>query len=210
MDRAIGVAATAVILAAGVAQAQPVSQKPTSERLVMQAPPGPAWTRTADRTAPDGSWSHEAIPPGESADDFSEILADQGFPGLTGVDPADFLKQRFVQDALSCDSVRVIGPTARVEGGVRVVYGQLYCGEQRGQDFGDHVFFKVMLGEAALYAVSLDVRTPASSAAGVLSFPPGHEADMQALLQTESAANGYIGSGVYLCGGRSTDPRCGK
>jgi len=210
MHRAIGVGAAGVILA-GVAQAQPAAAPtPAPERLVMKPLPGPAWTRTADQTAPDGSWNHESIPAGESADDFTEILTDQGFPGLTGVDPADFLKQRFAQDTLACDSVRVIGPLARVEGGVRVVYGQLYCGEQRGQDFGDHVFFKIILGEAALYAVSLDVRTPASSAAGVLSFPPGHEADMQALLQTESAANAYIGSSVYLCGGRSTDARCAK
>lgn len=204
MGRAIGVATAAMILA-GAAHAQPAP-----EHLVMKPIAGAPWTRTANQIAPDGSWNHEAIPPGESEDDFTEILIDQGFPSLTGVDPADFLKQRFAQDKLACDSVRVIGPTARAEGGYRVVYGQLYCGEERGQDYGAHIFFKVISGEAALYAVSLDVRTPASSTAGVLSFPPGHEADMQALLKTESAADGYIGSSVYLCGGRSTDARCGK
>jgi hypothetical protein len=33
---------------------------------------------------------------------------------------------------------------------------------------------------------------------------------MQTLLQTESAADRYIAQGVYVCGGRSTDERCGK
>jgi hypothetical protein len=111
---------------------------------------------------------------------------------------------------LSCDSVRVNGPTPRLEGGVRVAYGQLYCGQQRGQDYGVHVFFKIISGDAAAYAISLDVHTPASSTGGVLSFPAGHEDEMRALLKTESAANAYIESSVYLCGGHSTDPRCGK
>jgi hypothetical protein len=203
MQRAIG-AAAAVVLAGG-AQAQPAP-----EHLVMRPLPGAPWTRITEQTARDGAWNHEAIPPGETEDDFTEILTDQGFPGLTGVDPADFLKQRFAQTALACDSLRTIGPTVRSEGGFRVVYGQIYCAQQRGRDYGAHVFFKVILGEAALYTVSLNVRTPASSTAGVLSFPPGHEADMQALLQTESAADGYIAGGVYLCGGRSADARCGK
>jgi hypothetical protein len=198
---------------AGAARAEPDRPAPQDlapEHLVMKPLPRAPWTRITDQTARDGAWNHEAIPPGETEDDFTEIATDQGFPGLTGVDPADFLKQRFAQNALACDSLRTIGPTARTEGGFRVVYGQIYCAQQRGRDYGAHVFFKVIRGEAALYAVSLNVRTPASSRAGVLSFPPGHEADMQALLQTESAADGYIAGGVYLCGGRSTDTRCGK
>jgi hypothetical protein len=79
-----------------------------------------------------------------------------------GIDPADFLKQRFAQVTLSCDSARVNGPTARLEGGYRVVYGQLFCGQQRGQDDGVHIFLKISSGDAATYAVSLDVHTPAS------------------------------------------------
>ena len=54
------------------------------------------------------------------------------------------------------------------------------------------------------------MHTPASSTGGVLSFPAGHEDEMQALLKTESAANAYIEFSVYLCGGRSTDPRAGS
>lgn len=214
MQRAIGVAAAALVLA-GSARGQPAPEHPAPgrsapENLVLKPFTGAPWTRITDQTARDGAWNHEAIPRGETEDDFTEILTDQGFPGLTGVDPADFVKQRFAQDALACDSLRTIGPTTRTEGGFRIVYAQIYCGQQRGRDYGAHIFFKVMLGDAALYAVSLNVRTPASPTAGVLSFPPGHEADMQALLQTESAADGYIASSVYLCGGRSTDARCGK
>jgi hypothetical protein len=203
MNRVIGGFAATLALA-GAAQAQPAA-----ERLVLKPFAGAPWTRITDQTR-GSAWDHEAIPPGESEDDFTQILSDEGFPDLAGIDPADFLKQRFAQDTLACDSVRVIGPTARTEGGFRVVYGQLYCGEQRGKDYGAHIFFKIMVGAAALYAVSLDVRTPASSTAGVLSFPPGHEADMQALLQTETAADRYVESNVYLCGGRSTDARCGN
>jgi len=203
MRRAIGVAVAMAL--AGAAQAGPAP-----ERLVMTPFPGAPWTRITDQMSEGGGWNHEAIPPGETEGDFTQILADQAFPGLKGFDPVDFLKQRFAQDALACDGVRSIGPTQRDEGGFRVVYGQIYCAQQRGRDYGAHVFFKVIIGDAALYAVTLNVRTPASSTAGVLSFPPGREADMQALLQTESAADRYVAASVYLCGGRSTDARCGK
>lgn len=203
MNRIIGGAAAALALA-GAAHAQSAP-----ERLVLKPFPGAPWTRITDQTR-QGAWNHETIPPGQTEDDFTQILTDQGFPDLVGVDPADFLKQRFAQITLSCDSVRVNGPTARTEGGFRVVYGQLFCGQQHGRDYGVHIFFKVIAGDAALYAVSLDVHTPASETAGVLSFPPGHEADMQALLNTEKAADSYVGSSVYACGGRSTDARCGK
>jgi hypothetical protein len=198
-----GIAAAALMLT-GTAQAAPAA-----EHLVMKPYPGAAWKVITNQTS-HSAWNHEQIPGGETEANFTEILTDQGFPDLAGADPVLFLKQRFQQVMLSCDSVRVNGPTLRLEGGVRVAYGQLYCGQQRGQDYGVHVFFKIISGEAAAYAVSLDVHTPASTTGGVLSFPAGHEDEMRALLKTESAANAYIESGVYLCGGRSTDPRCGK
>lgn len=202
MHRAIGAAAAAAMILAGAAQAAP-------ERLMMLPHPGAPWQRITDQTR-HGAWNHEAIPPGETADNFTEILTDQGFPDLAGADPADFLKQRFAQVTLACESIRVSGPTPRTEGGFRVAYGQLYCGQQRGQDYGVHIFFKIVSGDAALYAVSLDVHTPASDEAGVLSFPAGHEDEMQALLKTEAAANAYVEHSVFLCGGRAADPRCGK
>lgn len=202
MQRALGATAAMVLASAAHAQGP-------AERLVMQPYPGPAWTRITDQTS-HGAWNHEAIPPGQSEDNFSQILTDQGFPNLAQTDPSDFLKQRWAQITLACDSVRVSGPTPRVEGGVRVAYGQLYCGQQKGQDYGVHIFFKIISGDAAMYAVSLDVHTPPSPQGGVLSFAPGHEDEMQALLRTEAAADSYVARSVYLCGGRSADPRCGK
>lgn len=204
MQRAIGAAAMALVMA-GAAQAQT-----PPERLVMKPYPGAPWTRITDQTTRGGAWNHEAVPPGQSADDFTQILTDQGFPDLAQTDPAVFLKQRWAQITLACDSVRVNGPTLRTEGGARVAYGQLYCGQQKGQDYGVHIFFKVISGDAGLYAISLDVHTPASAEGGVLSFPAGHEGDMQALLKTEAAADSYVANSIYLCGGRSADPRCGK
>ena len=203
MGRAIVWAAAAALALAGMAQAQP------AERLMMKPYPGAPWKRITDQTS-HGAWNHEQIPFNQTEYDFSEILTDQGFPALAQTDPAQFLTQRFHEIAGACNSVRVSGPTPKVEGGVRVAYGQLYCGQQNGQDYGVHIFFKIISGEAAIYAVSLDIHTPPSSTGGVLSFPAGHEADLQALMKTETAADRYIASDVYLCGGHSTDPRCGK
>ncbi|HEY1425300.1 MAG TPA: hypothetical protein VGF50_01390 [Caulobacteraceae bacterium] len=194
---------TMVLTGAAQAQGPP-------ERLVMKPYPGAPWMRITDQTTRRGDWNHESVPPGETADSFTQILTDQGFPGLAQTDPGVFLKQRWAQITLACDSVRVNGPTLRAEGGMRVAYGQIYCGQQKGQDYGVHIFFKIISGDAALYAISLDVHTPASPEGGVLSFPAGHEDDMQALLKTEAAADAYIEASVYVCGGRSADPRCAR
>ena len=51
---------------------------------------------------------------------------------------------------------------------------------------------------------------PPSTVPGQLAFPKGHEADAAAMLKAESAANSYLVNSVYLCGGRTVDPRCGK
>lgn len=206
MGRRVGMAAAALsLLAAGAAQAQG-----PPERLVMKPYPGAPWTRITDQSTRGGAWNHEAIPPGQSEDSFTQILTDQGFPDLAQTDPGDYLRQRWATIRLACESVRVNGPTLRTEGGARVAYGQLYCGQQKGQDYGVHIFFKVISGDAALYAITMDVHTPASSEGGVMSFPAGHEDDMQALLKTEAAADAYVANSVYVCGGHSTDPRCGK
>jgi hypothetical protein len=202
MRWAIGIAAAMV--AAGSAHAAPAA-----EHLVMQPYPGAPWKQITDQTA-GHAWNHEQIPADQTEDNFTEILTDQGSADLAGTDPSEFLNRRIAQVTLSCESVRVNGPTPRLEGGVRVAYGQLYCSQQRGQDYGVHIFFKIISGDAALYAISLDVHTPASETAGVLSFPAGHEEEMQRLLQQESIADHYIDASVYLCGGHSTDTRCGK
>jgi len=195
--------AATLALGAGTAAA-------ADEHLVMKPyPAATPWKRITDKSGPQG-WLHEQIPGNHKADDYSDILTDQAFVGSRGADPAAFLQTIFQHVSGACDGVRVNGPTTRVEGGLRVAYGQVRCGTQRGETFGVHIFYKAISGDAALYAISHDLRVPASANGDELVFPKAEAAKATALLKAEAAADSYLLNQVYVCGGRSTDPRCGR
>jgi hypothetical protein len=195
--------AASLALGAGAAAA-------ADEHLVMKPyPAATPWKRITDKSGPQG-WLHEQIPGNHKADDYSDILTDQAFVGARGADPAAFLHNIFQNVSSACDGVRVNGPTTRLEGGLRVAYGQVRCGTQRGQAFGVHIFYKAISGEAALYSISHDLRVPASANGDQLAFPKGEAAKAAALMKAEAAADSYLSNQVYVCGGRSTDPRCAR
>jgi hypothetical protein len=181
---------------------------PTSEQLVMRPYPGPTpWKRITDQ-ANATQWMHEQIPGDQTVDSFTDILTDDGFRELGGRDPSQFLRVVFDGFAKACDGVRLNGPVARSEGGFAVAYGQVYCGRKRGADFGVQVFYKVIGGAAALYSISREFHVPPSADGGQPLFPNGEAGRAKALVAAESVAGDYLARGVYLCGGRSTDPRC--
>lgn len=200
--RILAIAGLAALLASA-----PALAAPTGETLVLKPYPGPPWKRITDKTGDQG-WIHEQIPASETEAGFSHILTDQGFPGLGGKDPEAFLQKIFASVGAACDGVSVAGPKRATEGGYQVAYAQVYCGSQHGEPFGVHVFYKVISGADALYSVSWEDHTPPSPNGAVLSFSKGNEAEAPALLRAEAAANAYLASSVYVCGGRSTDPRC--
>jgi len=180
------------------------------EQLVVGPYPGPpAWKRITDKSGPQG-WIHEQIPVTHRDNDYSEMLTDQGFAANHGADPAAFLRTIYGQVGGACAGVKVSGPIARTEGGLRVAYGQVRCGTQRGERFGVHIFYKVISGDAALYSISREFRVPASADGDQLVFPKAEAAKAAALLKGEAVADGYLLNQVYVCGGRSSDDRCGR
>ena len=195
--------AAMLALAAGAASA-------ADEHLVLKPYPGPApWRRITDKSGPQG-WIHEQIPGNHADTDYGDILTDQGFVASRRADPAAFLRTIFQNVSSACEGVKVNGPTARLEAGVRVAYGQVRCGTQRGQPFGVHIFYKVISGQRALYSVARDIQVPPSADGDQLVFPKASAAKATALLKAEAAADSYLLNQVYLCGGASTDPRCGR
>jgi len=197
----IALGAAAALIAGSAAAAD--------ENLVAKPYPGPpAWKRITDKSGPQG-WIHEQIPADHRNDDYSDMLTDQGFAANRGADPSAFLRNIFAGVGGACDGVKVSGPVARTEGGLRVAYGQVRCGTERGQAFGVHIFYKAISGEAALYSISREFRVPASADGDQLVFPKAEAAKAAALLKAEAAADQYLVNQVYVCGGRSSDARCG-
>jgi hypothetical protein len=197
----IAVALTAtLILVVGAAASAP-------ERLVMAPYSGGGWTSVYRQAAPEG-WDHEQLPAGQTLQSFHDMLTDQGFYRMAGQDPAAYLAQVFSGFPKACVAVKVNGPTPRMEGGLRVAYGQVYCSQQRGAATGAVEFYKAISGDAALYVVNREFLVPASPVAGQLAFPKGQEREAAALLSSQAAADIYLVKYVYVCGGRSGDPRC--
>ena len=192
-------------LLAGIV-AYAVAAAPAPERLVMKPYPG-QWKRITDQTD-GGSWFHEQIPVGQGENTFTDILSDQAFAKLKGYDPAAFLTALFQRINGGCTGLVVNGPVTHTEGGLTVAYGQAYCGQQTGQPYGVHMFYKLIGGRDALYMVDREFHVPPSANGGALSFPKDQAAAGLALLKNEAAANKYLTDDVYVCGGASTDPRC--
>ena len=195
---ALGAALTLVATSAAAAD----------EQLVVKPYPGPpAWKRITDKFGPLG-WIHEQIPGDRRSNDYSDMLTDQAFTANRRADPGAFLRNIFAGVGGACDGVKVSGPFPQIEGGLRVAYGQLRCGTQRGQGFGVHIFYKAISGEAALYSISREFRVPAAADGDQLVFPKAEAAKAAALLKAEAAADRYLVTQVYVCGGRSTDSKC--
>jgi hypothetical protein len=142
----------------------------------------------------------EWIPADQQIESFKDILSAQAFFALANTDPANFVRGMLAHVSADCDHVSVNGPKAATENGVPVAYGQFYCGQVKGQNFGTHSFIKVIKGTDAVYAVNRDFRTPVSAMGNVMTFDKDHAADAMAMLKAESAANKYL-EAVHLCSG---------
>lgn len=176
------------------------------ERLVLEPYPGPPWREVVNR-AQGLAFIREQMPANQTPDNFRDALTAQAVPGYRG-DPASFISTAFAQFSQQCDTVDTAGPTSVEEQGRPVAYGQFYCGRQKGQAYGVHIFFKAIQGTDALYVVDRDFRTPPSNQARAPVFEKGREKDAIAFLEGEGTADRYLKEQVYLCDPVFPDPRC--
>jgi tetratricopeptide (TPR) repeat protein len=179
------------------------------EQLVLKPYPAtPAWREITNQAEGGGAWIWEFAPASDSGPDYPDIVTAQSFPSARTQDPSAFLRSLFARTATACEQITVNGPVARTEGGLAVAYGQIYCNHQLGQGFGVILAFKAIKGDAALYAINRDLRTPATDVPGVFSFPKDQAGEATAMARAEAVANRYLSDDVYVCGGSASDPRC--
>jgi hypothetical protein len=195
--------ATALVLALGLAT--PAAAAPV-EHLVLAPYPGPPAWKLITNKAVGAQFYREQIPANQTVDTFTDILTSQNFPAQRGVDPSVYLRNVFQAAAGDCQGLRVNGPKAAQEGGYRVAYGQVFCGQQNGKPYGVIIFFKAISGDDALYSVERDVQVPANPSGGSLSY--ASQAQMQASMKDQTTADAYLVKSVYLCGAKATDKRC--
>jgi len=202
----IGVMAFAVALfSLAPAFAAPLSGGQAREQLAGPTYPDHQPWKMITNASDARHWQKEWIPADQQVESFKDILSAQAFIGLANTDPATFLRGMLAHVPADCDHVSVNGPKAASENGVDVAYGQFYCGQVKGQNFGTHSFIKVIRGTDAVYAINRDFRTPVSAMGNVMVFDKEHGADAIALLKGESAANKYL-EDIHLCSGNT--PGC--
>ena len=194
MDRAMVGVLGALVLGSGATAA---------ERLVLEPYPGPPWHDVVNQT--NGKvFVREQIPQGQSPDSPSDVLTAQSVPGYRGV-PAAFVSNAMTDLSRNCESFETVGPTPGEEQGRQVAYGRLYCGKQKGQPNGAHIFFKAILGSEALYVIDRDFRIPASEHPSAPALP---EDQAVSFLQAEGAARKYLTDKVYVCDPVFPEARC--
>ena len=198
-------ACTALWLYAGAAVCQ--------ERLVLEPyPPGPPtnapWRVVTDKDL-GGRFYVELMPADQTPSDHRDILAAASFPHVKG-SAAEVLQDVLKQftETQNCEGVTVDPPKTSREQGLTVAYAQAFCGQQVGQSFGIHIFYKAIEGAEGVYVVSRDFRVPPSKQGGTLTFAEGQDADALALMTAIGAANSWLRKSLYLCGGPSKDTRC--
>jgi hypothetical protein len=204
MGGRIGLAATlalSVLMTAATGAA-------AAEHLVMGPYPAETPWKTATLVDKGGKHLREQIPADQNIDHYRDILTDQVFPEAKAQAPEAFLKDMFVRVQGVCDGVRVNGPRASTGAGYPAAYAQIYCGRQKGRDFGVNMFFKVIQGDDALYVIQREFRVPPSAQGGVQSFDQSQVDAMRALMAGQMAASHYLVEQVYLCGPRAQDERC--
>ncbi len=174
-----------------------------AERLVLGPYPGMTWHDVVNQT--NGvHFFREQMPDGQTQANFQDLMTSQAVTNFRGA-PAQFLAATMTQLGQSCDNVETVGPTIAVEDGHTVAYGRLYCGHQKGQPNGAHIFFKVIRGNDALYVVDRDFKIPPSEHPSAPTLP---EAQAIPFLQAEGAARKYLTEQVFICDPVFPEPRC--
>ena len=174
-----------------------------AERLVLEPYPGATWYDVINQSN-GAHFIREQMPQGQTPDNFQDLLTSQSVTDQPGT-PADFLNTTMAQLGLNCETVTTFGPTTTEEAGRQVAYGRVYCGRQKGQTNGAHIFFKVIKGADALYVIDRDFKIPGSDHPGAPLLP-----DDQAItfLQSEGAATRYLTDKVYVCDPVFPEARC--
>lgn len=185
-----------------------VGRAATAEALVLEPyPANPAWTEvTTNRQGV--RFLRELIPADQTIETYRDILTAQGFPLAPGATPSAAIQGIFLGVSSVCDGARVNGSKASTENGLPVAYAQVYCGRQKGKDFGVVMVFKVIQGREAMYVVQREFRVPPSASGGVQTFSKDELPAMTARLKAQTVANDYLVRSVYVCGGGSTAPKC--
>ena len=192
------VGAALIVGMGGMAQA--------AERLVLEPYPGGPWYDVVNQSN-GHNFVREQMPQGQTPEDPHDILTAQSVPGYRA-QPSTFISTAFADLSKNCDTVETVGPTPGVEQGHPVAYGRLYCGRQKGQTYGAHIFFKALLGSEALYVIDRDFRTPGTDKPGAPNFAAGQQDQAIAFLKSEGEATRYLTNQVYICDPVFPEARC--
>ena len=174
-----------------------------AERLVLEPYPGIVWHDVVNQ-ANGVHFFREQMPQGQTPDNFQDLLTAQSITNFSG-SPSAFLSDAFTQLSQNCQTFETVGPTVAEEQGREVAYGRFYCGKQKDQALGAHLFFKVIEGSDALYVIDRDFRIPATDHPSAPTLP---EDQAVSFLQAEGAARKYLTDQVYVCDPVFPDPKC--
>lgn len=163
-----------------------------------------------DHEEPGGSHGLLYLPADQTPATQRDSLLQASTPLAAEITPAQFLVHYAKSKQKECLGMRANGPFEKTEAGVQVAYLQVYCGRVADTDYGRHHFLKALRGASRIHFVDREFRVAPSEVGGVTAFPADKADEAKAFMAAQAQANSYLSASVYLCGGASTDPRCGS
>jgi len=112
----------------------------------------------------DGSYIQEAVPSGESLNNWTQLITLTGIRGGTKLTPLEFARQIFIGYEQACpDSLGATNLPLPTIAGARDVYaGHVYCGTVNGQMYSEQMLIFVLIGEQDVYTLQWAQRGPPS------------------------------------------------
>ncbi len=175
------------------ARAQDEAPSQSHEFLIMTPPEG--WELAHQQRGRD-MFVVQYVPPGETVEDWRQMVQAQVFLGVTGLEPNEFLDNMLELYRSNCDPVGAAPPEIRHVQGYAVSRRVLACGRNKGDNLGTVSLFKVIQGRDALYAINRAWRGPA--------FDPNRLPISKDMLERWA---GFV-AGVRLCDGRNPLAPC--
>ncbi len=176
-----------------------------NEFLVVNPYPGwGSWQKIKDEKR--GRFREMAhIPQGQGIGQYKDVINQQWLTAL----PLTMSVERFAESLRDTVTSICIGainePIASgTEFGYNVVYGQYYCGKQRGTEQGIIVLYKVLRGKEAIYLVTREWRVAPFDVSAITierlkrNIFAG-QASLRQFEQQEKQAKRYLEQQTYVC-----------
>jgi len=193
MNRVIPVVFLAAVLA-GCATTPPANPI-TSIKVVL--PEANKWTQITNKSEA-GQYIREWVPEASTGENTKWIVIEQKFVLGSSVSAESYIKRIFSLARGACSDILYNGPEKMYTNGHETYVGRFMCAQQKGKSYGTFTDQRVVAQGKEVFVVTSELRLPASTKAGILSFAKDQSNEMKPFLERQGLSAKFVRS-VKIC-----------